>query len=160
MTHHVAKSGSRMILPTRCGENDRQHLKVMGDLGQIVQLDYNIRDEEAIRYAVERSNVVINMVGREWETRNFSFDDVHVTFPKKLAEICVGGTFALSVMPSVSRNTERSTCPRRTKMFGSVGSWKMGGGGAGGGGVGGGRPVAAPVAVASMRCMQAAVSRH
>ena len=52
MTHHVAKSGSRMIRPTRCGEKDRQHLKGMGDLGQIVQLDYNIRDEEAIRYAV------------------------------------------------------------------------------------------------------------
>ena len=77
-----------MILPTRCSENDRQHLKVMGDLGQIVQLDYGIRDEETIRYAVERSNVVINMVGREWETRNFSFEDVNVTFPKKLAEIC------------------------------------------------------------------------
>jgi NADH dehydrogenase (ubiquinone) 1 alpha subcomplex subunit 9 len=28
------------------------------------------------------------MVGREWETRNFSFEDVNVTFPKKLAEIC------------------------------------------------------------------------
>ena len=88
VVHHVAKSGSRMILPTRCSENDRQHLKVMGDLGQIVQLDYGIRDEETIRYAVERSNVVINMVGREWETRNFSFEDVNVTFPKKLAEIC------------------------------------------------------------------------
>ena len=88
VTHHVAKSGSRMILPTRCGENDRQHLKVMGDLGQILQMDYAISDEGAIRHAVERSNVVINMVGREWETRNFSFEDVHVTFPKKLAEIC------------------------------------------------------------------------
>ena len=28
------------------------------------------------------------MVGREWETRNFSFEDVHVTFPALLAEIC------------------------------------------------------------------------
>lgn len=30
----------------------------------------------------------VNMVGREWETRNFSFEDVHVTFPAMLAEIC------------------------------------------------------------------------
>ena len=60
----------------------------MGDLGQIVNLDYNIRDRDAVKYAVERSNVVVNMVGREWETRNFSFEDVHVTFPAMLAEVC------------------------------------------------------------------------
>ena len=50
-----------MILPARCNENARQHLKVMGDLGQIVNLDYSIRDDDAIKYAVERSNVVVNI---------------------------------------------------------------------------------------------------
>ena len=88
MVNHIGKSGSKMILPNRCNENARQHLKVMGDLGQIVHLDFSIRDADAIKYAVERSNVVVNMVGREWETRNFSFEDVHVEFPAKLAEIC------------------------------------------------------------------------
>ena len=88
VVNHIGKSGSRMILPSRCNENARQHLKVMGDLGQIVNLDYSIRDDDAIKYAVERSNVVVNMVGREWETRNFSFEDVHVDFPARLAEIC------------------------------------------------------------------------
>ena len=88
VVNHIGKSGSKMILPNRCSEIHRQHLKVMGDLGQIVHLDYSIRDADAIKYAVERSNVVVNMVGREWETRNFSFEDVHVEFPAKLAEIC------------------------------------------------------------------------
>ena len=88
VVNHIAKSGSKMILPTRCNENARQHLKVMGDLGQIVNLDYSIRDDDAIKFAVERSNVVVNMIGREWETRNFSFEDVHVNFPARLAEIC------------------------------------------------------------------------
>jgi NADH dehydrogenase (ubiquinone) 1 alpha subcomplex subunit 9 len=60
----------------------------MGDLGQIVQMEYSIRDRDTVKYAVERSNVVVNMVGREWETRNFSFEDVHVTFPAMLAEVC------------------------------------------------------------------------
>jgi NADH dehydrogenase (ubiquinone) 1 alpha subcomplex subunit 9 len=86
--NHVAKNGTRVILPTRCSENHRQHLKPMGDLGQIVQFDYSIRDDEQIKYAVERANVVINLVGREWETRNFSFEDVHVDFPRRLAEAC------------------------------------------------------------------------
>ena len=86
--NHIAKSGSRMILPSRCNENARQHLKVMGDLGQIINLDYSIKDDDQIKYAVARSNVVVNMVGREWETRNFSFEDVHVDFPTRLARIC------------------------------------------------------------------------
>lgn len=33
------------------------------------------------------SNVVINLVGREWETRNFSFDDVHVEGARRLARL-------------------------------------------------------------------------
>jgi NADH dehydrogenase (ubiquinone) 1 alpha subcomplex subunit 9 len=88
VVNHLAKNGSRVILPTRCSENHRQHLKPMGDLGQIVQFDYSMRDDEAIKYAVERANVVINLIGREWETRNFSFDDVHRDFPRRLAEAC------------------------------------------------------------------------
>jgi NADH dehydrogenase (ubiquinone) 1 alpha subcomplex subunit 9 len=121
VAHHVAKSGSRMILPTRCGENDRQHLKVMGDLGQIVQMDYNIRDEEAIRFAVERSNVVINLVGREWETRNFSFDDVHVTFPKKLAEICADvGVRRLIHVSALGAQEDHPSAYFRTKAAGEA----------------------------------------
>ena len=88
VVNHLAKNGSRVLVPTRCSENHRQHLKPMGDLGQIVQFDYSMRDDEAIKYAVERANVVINMVGREWETRNFSFEDVHRDFPRRLAEAC------------------------------------------------------------------------
>ena len=88
VVNHLAKNGSRVILPTRCSENHRQHLKPMGDLGQIVQFDYSVRDEEAIKYAVERANVVINLIGREWETRNFSFDDIHRDWPRRLAEAC------------------------------------------------------------------------
>ena len=106
-----------MILPSRCNENARQHLKVMGDLGQIVNLDYSIRDDDAIKYAVERSNVVVNMVGREWETRNFSFEDVHVDFPARLAEICesVGASrlVHVSALGAAADHPPSTTAPRR-----------------------------------------------
>ena len=77
VVNHLAKNGSRVLVPTRCSENHRQHLKPMGDLGQIVQFDYSMRDDEAIKYAVERANVVINMVGRE------SVSYTHLTLPTK-----------------------------------------------------------------------------
>ena len=84
--NHLAKSGSRVILPARCSENHRQHLKPMGDLGQIVQFDYSVRDEEAIKYAVERANVVINLIG-ESGRRNFSLT-ISIETGRRLAEAC------------------------------------------------------------------------
>jgi len=122
VVNHIAKSGSRMILPARCNENARQHLKVMGDLGQIVNLDYSIRDDDAIKYAVERSNVVVNMVGREWETRNFSFEDVHVDFPARLAEICkqVGTVERLIHVSALGAAEDHPSAYYRSKAIGDT----------------------------------------
>lgn len=47
-----------------------------------------MQDEESIEKAVRYSNVVINLVGRDWETKNFKFKDVHVEGARRLARIC------------------------------------------------------------------------
>lgn len=59
----VAQMGSRMMLPTRCDDADRTHLKVMGDLGQMNFIDFDARSPEDIAKAIKGSNVVINMIG-------------------------------------------------------------------------------------------------
>ncbi len=75
----LGKMGSQLVLPHRCDDLDMQHLKTMGDLGMVVPLgSFDINSEEAIRKAVSRSNVVINLVGAQQETWNYSFEDVHV----------------------------------------------------------------------------------
>lgn len=62
-------------------------LKVCGDLGQVYFHPFSLNDEESIEKVVRYSNVVINLIGRDWETRNFSYDDVHVKGAKLLAKI-------------------------------------------------------------------------
>lgn len=57
-----------------------------GDLGQVFFTPYYLRDEETIMKAMKYSNVVINLVGRDWETKNFKFNDVHVTGAALLAK--------------------------------------------------------------------------
>lgn len=37
---------------------------------------------------ISRSNVVINLIGQRLETMNYTFDDVHVKWPERLAK-CV-----------------------------------------------------------------------
>uniref|UniRef100_A0A2M4BQH8 NADH dehydrogenase [ubiquinone] 1 alpha subcomplex subunit 9, mitochondrial n=1 Tax=Anopheles marajoara TaxID=58244 RepID=A0A2M4BQH8_9DIPT len=83
----LGKIGSQVIIPYRADHYEALRLKLVGDLGQVLFHPYDLRDEDAIRKAVKYSNVVINLVGRDWETKNFSFKDVHVEGARRLARI-------------------------------------------------------------------------
>ncbi|MGH0119279.1 UNVERIFIED_CONTAM: hypothetical protein FKN15_026959 [Acipenser sinensis] len=48
-------------------------------------MDWDARDKDSISRALAHSNVVINLVGREWETSNYRFEDTHVNIPKEIA---------------------------------------------------------------------------
>lgn len=82
----IGNTGGQLVLPHRCDDTDVQHLRTMGDLGQVVMMpDFSIRDEEAVRRAISRSNLVVNMVGAGQETWNYGFEEVHIEWPARLA---------------------------------------------------------------------------
>lgn len=83
----LGKIGTQMILPYRSDFYDVQRLKVCGDLGQVLFTPFDIRDEESIAKAVRYSNVVINLIGRDYETKNFKYTDVHVDGARRIARI-------------------------------------------------------------------------
>lgn len=87
VVNRLGRIGSQVVIPYRCDEYDMMYLRPMGDLGQIQFLEWNSRDKESTRQALQHSDVVINLVGREWETRNFSFEDVFVNIPKNIAQL-------------------------------------------------------------------------
>lgn len=74
----MGNTGTQLVLPYRGDFYDVQPLKLCGDLGQIYFTPYNLKDEDSIRKAMNHSNLVINVIGREWETKNFTFDDIYV----------------------------------------------------------------------------------
>ncbi|XP_077324702.1 NADH dehydrogenase [ubiquinone] 1 alpha subcomplex subunit 9, mitochondrial [Lithobates pipiens] len=85
VVNRLGRIGSQIVIPYRCDQYDIMYLRPMGDLGQIQFVEWNPRDKESTLQALQCSNVVINLVGREWETRNFSYEDVFVTIPKNIA---------------------------------------------------------------------------
>ncbi|GAB2220746.1 hypothetical protein Droror1_Dr00008417 [Drosera rotundifolia] len=87
LVQQLAKMGSQVLVPFRGSEDSPRHLKLMGDLGQIVPMKYNPRDENSIKAAMAKANVVINLIGREYETRNYSFEDVNHHMAEQLALI-------------------------------------------------------------------------
>ncbi|PIM99754.1 NADH:ubiquinone oxidoreductase, NDUFA9/39kDa subunit [Handroanthus impetiginosus] len=87
LVQQLAKMGSQVLVPFRGSEDSHRHLKLMGDLGQIVPMKYNPRDENSIKAVMAKANVVINLIGREYETRNYSFEEVNQHMAEKLAVI-------------------------------------------------------------------------
>jgi len=86
VTNRVGKNGTQMVMPYRCDEYEVLRLKLCGDLGQVLFSEFHLRDEASIHKAIKHSDVVINMIGRDWETRNFTFDEVHHQGPRRLAK--------------------------------------------------------------------------
>ncbi|XP_051979402.1 NADH dehydrogenase [ubiquinone] 1 alpha subcomplex subunit 9, mitochondrial-like [Xyrauchen texanus] len=85
VVNRLGRMGSQIVVPHRCDQYDLMYLRPMGDLGQIIFMEWDGRDKESIKRALTNSNVVINLVGREWETRNYKFEDVFVSIPQQIA---------------------------------------------------------------------------
>lgn len=87
VVNHLGRIGSQVITPYRGDGMNVRHLKLAGDLGQIVPIPYDLTDVESIRRCVARSNVVINLVGCKRETNHFTYDDVHMKVAYRLAQV-------------------------------------------------------------------------
>ncbi|CAH1786501.1 unnamed protein product, partial [Owenia fusiformis] len=87
VVNRLGKIGSQVIIPYRGDPYWCQKLKLCGDLGQILFQPYQVTDEASIRKALKYSNTVINLVGRDWETKNFKFDDVNNKAARLIAKV-------------------------------------------------------------------------
>ncbi|KZT09353.1 NADH dehydrogenase [Laetiporus sulphureus 93-53] len=82
----LAKSGTQIIIPYR-DEDEKRHLRPMGDLGQIIPTEWDLRREDQIEECLRHSDIVYNLVGRNYETKNFTFDAVHKDGAHRIASI-------------------------------------------------------------------------
>ncbi|KAK2188253.1 hypothetical protein NP493_138g01010 [Ridgeia piscesae] len=87
VVNRLGRIGSQIITPYRGDPYWMRDLKVAGDLGQVISLPYDMKDDDSIRRAMKYSNVVINLIGRDWETKNYSFERVHVDVAAKIARL-------------------------------------------------------------------------
>jgi len=88
LLNRLGKEGTQLVVPYRGDPHDLRPLRLCADLGQIYFQEIDIRDPESIRKAVMYSNIVINCIGTDYETSNFSFNDVNVTAARHIARMC------------------------------------------------------------------------
>jgi len=83
----LAHTGSQCICAYRGDGFNIRHLKPLGELGQVVPVPTELKDEESVRRVIGRSNVVINLIGSREQTKNYSYDDAHVKTSHRLAKV-------------------------------------------------------------------------
>jgi len=88
VANRLGKNGSQMIFPYRGEHYKMMRLKVVGDLGQVLFTPMELTDDDSIRRAISHSNIVINLIGRTWQTSNFSYEDVNIIGPQRIARLC------------------------------------------------------------------------
>ncbi|KAI9743294.1 MAG: NADH-ubiquinone oxidoreductase 40 kDa subunit [Claussenomyces sp. TS43310] len=64
----------------------KRHLKVSGDLGRVIFIEYDLRNTQSLEESVRHSDIVYNLVGRNYPTKNFDLEDVHVEGAERIAD--------------------------------------------------------------------------
>ncbi len=82
----LARSGTRIRIAVRHTEKARV-LQPMGDVGQIMLVQTNIRNEDSVRAALRGADTVINLVGVLYNGGAQSFDAVHVEGAGRVARL-------------------------------------------------------------------------
>ncbi|KAJ2852592.1 Protein-lysine N-methyltransferase efm5 [Coemansia brasiliensis] len=115
----LAREGTKVIIPYRGLSEYIRHLRPTGDLGMIIPMEFDLRNPKQIEECVRYSDVVINLIGRNYETKNFSFEQVHIEGAQRIAEISrESGVSRLIHMSSMSARTDAHSKVLVTKAFG------------------------------------------
>lgn len=81
----LAKNGTITVTPYRFDLKSR-FLKVPGDLGVVNFVEFDLRNLKSIEEAVKYSDIVYNLVGVDYDTRNFKMADVNIEGARRIAQ--------------------------------------------------------------------------
>lgn len=85
LTSKLAKHGTITVAPFRNGTLKRQ-LKVNGDLGVVNFMELDIRNLKSIEDSVAKSDIVFNLIGADYNTKNFTMADVNIELTRRIAQ--------------------------------------------------------------------------
>ncbi len=87
ITKRLLQNGNKLLCPVRNASRVKRNI-LSGDIGQIEVIDFDIKNLYEIKNLIEKSDLVVNLVGILYETKSISFETVHYLLPKKIASYC------------------------------------------------------------------------
>jgi NADH dehydrogenase (ubiquinone) 1 alpha subcomplex subunit 9 len=122
IVNRLARQGCTVVVPYR-EEMAKRHLKVTGDLGRVVFIEHDLRNTPSIEASVRHSDAVFNLIGRDYPTKNFSLEDVHIEGTERIVEaVCKYDVDRYIHVSSHSANSQSTSEFYRTKVCKSPGS--------------------------------------
>ncbi|KAJ3214864.1 hypothetical protein HDU67_001129 [Dinochytrium kinnereticum] len=121
VVNNLGKKGTQVITPYRGSDDEKRHLKPMGDLGQIVQLRFDLRNDEQMAACIRHSDTVINLIGTSHSTKNFKMSDVNVGAARKIAQMSKElGVSKLIHVSTLGADVNSPSSYHRTKAEGEM----------------------------------------
>jgi uncharacterized protein YbjT (DUF2867 family) len=120
LVQRLARAGWRIRIPAR-NPDAALFLKPLGDVGQIVPMAANIRNELSVRRAIEGAGAVFNLVGILSERGRQSFDAVHREGAERIARISAEmGAERLLHISALGADPQSPSAYARSKAAGEV----------------------------------------
>ncbi|MGE0746088.1 MAG: SDR family NAD(P)-dependent oxidoreductase, partial [Rhodospirillales bacterium] len=120
IVRELAKAGARVRVAVRNVER-AQFLKPMGDVGQVVPLLANVRDDASVAAAVECADAVINLVGILYEGGRQTFEAVHAEAPGRIARAAAAtGARRFIQVSAIGADPESESAYGRSKAAGEA----------------------------------------
>lgn len=136
VVNELGACGTRVYVPFRGCEMEVRHLKCMFDLGQLGLMPFSPRDESSIEASICNSDVIINMIGKHYETKhlvptrradgnlcrvNYDFNEVHVEIPRKIARLAKkNGVKSFIHVSALAADLESSSKWCQSKALGEI----------------------------------------
>ena len=121
VVQRLAARGERIRVAIR-RPVEAEFLRPLGDVGQVVPWQANVRDERSVAAAVAGADAVVNLVGLLYETGRQSFDAVHAEGAMRVARAAAGaGVKHLVHLSAIGADLESSAAYARTKAQGEAG---------------------------------------
>jgi NADH dehydrogenase (ubiquinone) 1 alpha subcomplex subunit 9 len=78
---------------------------------------FQLLDKASVMRAVQHSDLVINLIGQDWDSRHFALEDVHVQGARNIAEACAEvGVERLIHMSALNASTSSPSRFYKTKV--------------------------------------------
>ena len=118
LVKRLAAAGNRVCVPVRDVESAR-FLGPMGDVGQIVPVLANVRDDESVRVAVRGADAVVYSVGILFGRGRQTFESIHVAGAERVARAAAdGGARRLIHLSALGADLGSDSAYARTKAQG------------------------------------------
>eukprot|EP01100_Stratorugosa_tubuloviscum_P003987 TRINITY_DN1979_c1_g2_i1.p1 TRINITY_DN1979_c1_g2~~TRINITY_DN1979_c1_g2_i1.p1 ORF type:complete len:334 (-),score=145.99 TRINITY_DN1979_c1_g2_i1:159-1160(-) len=87
LVNSLGRTGSQIIVAYRGEPKKVNHLKPLGDLGQIVPINYDIKNPDSVYAALSKSSTVVNLIGKRWSTKSYTINEGNNLTAGELARI-------------------------------------------------------------------------